>query len=531
MRPTIADLAERFQALETASHRAWWNAAVTGEEEEYARLEEARNRIDALFRDPERFEALVAAREEGSEDPIEARVVELLYLEALPRQTEAGLAERMNRLATEIERSFSTHRPVVGGERRTANDLQEILERSTDEEELRAAWEGLMSVGPLVSERLGELVRLRNEAARGVGFADFRELKLATYEQDPDEIDAFFDRLAEATEAPFERLKGEIDDRLAERYGVEADALAPWHYQNPFFQEAPGVFGADLDAVYGEVDVIDTARAYFDDLGLPVEGILERSSLYEAEGKDPHAFALDVDREGDVRILLNLRNNERWMGTTLHELGHAVYNENVSSELPWVLRRPAHTSTTEAIAMLLGRLSKRPGWMRARGVIASGNSEQVAEAAARELRAQMLIFSRWAQVMVRFERELYRDPGQDLNDLWWSLKEEYQGLSEPERPDDADDYAAKIHVVMAPVYYHNYMLGECFASQLQARLREATGDGGPLLRPDPEAGRWLAEEIFDPGARWHYDELARRSTGSPVRPDAFAEEFLAPVPG
>ncbi len=37
----------------------------------------------------------------------------------------------------------------------------------------------------------------------------------------------------------------------------------------------------------------------------------------------------------------------------------------------------------------------------------------------------------------------------------------------------APDWAAKIHMTGAPVYYHNYLLGELIASQLAAAIRGA----------------------------------------------------------
>ena len=71
---------------------------------------------------------------------------------------------------------------------------------------------------------------------------------------------------------------------------------------------------------------------------------------------------------------------------------------------------------------------------------------------------------------------------------------------------NAPDYASKIHIVSAPVYYHNYMMGELFASQVHhAIAREVLqgrrpGDGdlrrqqggrrvheGEGLRPGPDA--------------------------------------------
>ncbi len=71
--------------------------------------------------------------------------------------------------------------------------------------------------------------------------------------------------------------------------------------------------------------------------------------------------------------------------------------------------------------------------------------------------------------MFRFEKELYRDPNQDLNKLWWDLVEKYQGLKRPEGA-LSPDYASKIHIVSAPCYYHNYMMGELFACQVHEAL-------------------------------------------------------------
>ncbi len=522
----IHDLLTALRPLTVELSRAWWDAAVTGRESDYRRLEELRNRIDRLYRRPDLFEEIRRAREAPSGDRIADRTVDYLYLEALPRQVDEALGERINRLSTGVERDFSTFRPVVAGQRRTFNDLEIALSTERDPAVLEASWEGLKSVGPIVAGRLDELVGLRNDAARAVGYPDYYHMKLGIGEQEPAAIDRLFDRLQALTDSAFAELKEEIDGKLGELRGVDAAGLRPWHYQNGFFQEMPSIYGIDLDAVYRGQDLVDIARRFYAGIGLPVEEILERSSLYEQEGKDQHAFAIDIDREGDVRILLNLRPNERWMGTTLHELGHAVYDEGISQDLPWDLRRPAHTLTTEAIAMLFGRLSRDADWLREMGVVDAAETDELREPAVRQTRGQMLVFARWAMVMRGFEKELYADPGQDLNALWWKLVERFQRVRAPERPLGAADYAAKIHVVSAPVYYHNYMLGECFASQIDAELRRDVLDGRPTYCGEKGVGDWLLERIFRPGAAFHYDELAERATGSAVGPDAFAAQFL-----
>ena len=175
-----------------------------------------------------------------------------------------------------------------------------------------------------------------------------------------------------------------------------------------------------------------------------------------------------------MRILCNLTPGLRWTETLLHELGHAVYDKYLEQDLPWMLRTPAHSSSTEAIAMLFGRLPLNPDWLTLNQGLSEADVNAVLPAARRQERLGQLIFVRWATVMLHFERALYADPTQDLNTLWWDLKERYQFLTRPEGR-DTPDWAAKIHVALWPVYYHNYVLGELTASQLQDTIFENFG--------------------------------------------------------
>jgi peptidyl-dipeptidase A len=122
--------------------------------------------------------------------------------------------------------------------------------------------------------------------------------------------------------------------------------------------------------------------------------------------------------------------------------------------------------------------------------------------------------ARWVPVMAHFERGLYADPDQDLGELWWSTVERFQGIGRPPvvRP---HDWATKIHLTVAPVYYHNYLLGEVLASQLEATLQNETGAGSPAVHPQA-AGRILRERFQAPGAREPWSELVRAVTGKPL---------------
>jgi peptidyl-dipeptidase A len=369
-----------------------------------------------------------------------------------------------------------------------------------------------------------ELVKLRNEAARKLGFPDYHAMMLELNEQSQAEVLRIFDELHALTREPLRAAKAAIDAKLAAGCGVAPADLRPWHYHDPFFQEAPAVYEADLDQVYEGADILKLCRDFYAGIGLPIDDVLARSDLYEKPGKSPHAFCTDIDREGDVRVLANIVPSERWMDTMLHELGHGVYSsKNIPRRLPYVLRMEAHILATEGIAMFFGRLAKDMRWLAGMGVEVKDRARFQA-AGARMLRDQLLIFSAWCQVMFRFEKELYGNPAQDLNRLWWDLVERYQLLRRPEGR-DAPDYASKIHIVSAPAYYHNYLLGEMFASQLRhalARQALGTDPAAALLNGRPEVGEFLRAKVFSPGRSLSWSALTRHATGEDLNARAFA---------
>jgi peptidyl-dipeptidase A len=83
--------------------------------------------------------------------------------------------------------------------------------------------------------------------------------------------------------------------------------------------------------------------------------------------------------------------------------------------------------------------------------------------------------------MNAFERALYSDPDGDLDSIWWELVARYQQLTPPDGR-RAPDWAAKIHVAVAPVYYHTYLYGAIVALQLRDALRASVG--GIVDRPE-----------------------------------------------
>ncbi len=521
----------RVAPVAKQSALAYWEATTTGDTDAFTRSGELELQLRQLHADPAEFERITTwlADPAVNAEPLLQRQLQRIHSAYAPNQIDAALMETMVTLSTQVQESYSTHRGTIDGEAVDANQIYEILLTSTDADQRRKAWEASKQVGPIVAEPLVELVKLRNQAAVQAGYPDFYQMRLQLAEQDPATVQALFADMAARSQEPFEALKADLDAVLAERHGVPAAELMPWHYADPFFQEAPRISDRDLDAFYRGRSVEGVNTAYFEGIGLEVAPIIERSDLYPRDGKQPSAYCIDIDREGDVRVFCNLEDDDYWMSTMLHELGHAVYDVYIDHDLPWVLRGPTHSFATEAVALLFGRLSKDPEWIACATDLEPAEIEPAAADLVDTQRLLQVVFARWSLVMVDFERGLYADPDQDLNTLWWDLVEQHQLLTRPPER-EAADWATKIHIVTAPAYYHNYLMGEMLASQMLAAVARDLYDGEHFTEidtcGDPEVGAWMVERIFAPGASLHWAELVEDATGEPLTPRYFVEEYL-----
>ncbi len=537
----VADSADEFgkirqeyvrqlKPLQKEAKLAAWAASLSGSEADFKRKQEAELALAKLHGDRVVFERLKAIRSGAKlEDSLQARELEIMYRSFLARQGDSSLHKRIVELENEVERTFNTHRGVIGKRSLSENEIRAILRYESSTSSVKDAWMAYVSVGEKVESQLRQLVGLRNQIAAQSGFANYYDMMLFCDELNTDELFELFDQLNALTEDEYRRIKSEVDRQMAARFGVEIDGLRPWHYGDIFFQNAPNARTVDLDSIFVNVDLIKLSEEYYESMGLPCDKILARSDLHERPGKSPHAFCTDIDREGDVRVLCNMRSDLYWADTLFHELGHAVYDQYIDEGLPYLLRKAAHSTTTEGVALMMGAMVKNEDWLRDGLRLSREQAAATARAAHEALRVEKVVFSRWAQVMVRFEQQMYSAPEQDLSKLWWELKRRYQCLTPP---DDTSipGYAAKVHILLWPVYYHGYMLGDLFAAQLHACLVRDVVRGVDVSQESfygrRDVGDFLKKRLFSPGASWPWRELTEKVTGEPLSARYFAEQFL-----
>jgi len=494
-------------------NKALWLLETTGS----ADAADLKGELDAecrhLFSDCVTYENLLKWDKEV-QDPLLKRQLSVLIRAFKQNQIPHDLLEETIREETALSQAYANFRPQVDGKLLSENDIREILKKESNPAVRKKIWEASKEIGLVLAPHILSVVALRNRAAISLGYCDYFQMQLDLQEVDRSWLLETFDALAKRSDAAYSEVIAEIEHDQKQRFG----ASGPWAWSEPFSQEDP-VDAESLDLLVEKIDIAKAGQEFYQKMGIDVQPILKRSDMHERPGKNQHAFCIHIDRLGDVRTLNNLQPSIKWLETVLHELGHAVYEVGFDSDLPWLLREPPHMITTEAMALIAGRQAYR---YDALIHLIGKTNEPLMRQAEVSLRRRQLIFSRWVLVMTHFESELYKDPTQDLNDLWWSLVEKYQKISRPPGREAKADWAAKYHIGLAPVYYFSYLLGEMFASAIEETLFEKTGsrDISSL-----KAGSFLQEKLFSPGNRMHWNDLVQYVTGKKLEAGPWVRQF------
>jgi peptidyl-dipeptidase A len=502
-------------------NKAVWILETTGSSDAADLKADLDTEFRLLFNDSATYQKLLGwEKDKKLTDPLLKRQLNILIRTFKQNMIPKALLEETSQKEAALAMSYATFRPELNGKLVSENEIRDILKRETAVETRLQAWEASKKIGEILAPQILALVELRNKAAKSLGYPDYFQMQLDLQEVDAAWLLKTLDDLAVKSDAAYAKLVEEIEETQAKNFGVQRSSLGPWAWSEPFGQEDP-LDTQEIDELVSGLDISKAGVDFYRGMGIDVGPILARSDMYERQGKNQHAFCINIDRAGDVRTLNNIEDSMKWLETVLHELGHAIYEMGFDPHLPWLLREPPHMIPTEAMALFAGRQAYRYDSLGPL-IGASSTQETLRKKADLSLKRRELIFSRWVLVMTAFESELYSNPTQDLNALWWNLVEKYQKIRAPKNRQGQWDWATKYHIGLAPVYYFSYLLGEMFASSIQETLAKETGS---TTLSSEKAGRFLNEKLFHPGNRMSWSELVTHVTGRPLNGDAWIREF------
>lgn len=478
----------------------------------------------------------------------------------LPAPTDSAKNAELANVTTKLDGMYGTGeycRTNAAGEEecRVLGDLEEVLKVSRDADELLDAWQGWRTISPPMKDLYVREVELANEGARELGFADVSQLWRSNYDMEPDAFSAEMDRLWGQVKPLYEALHCHVRNELNEYYGdsvAPAQGAIPAHLLgNMWAQQWGNIYdlagpeveteGVDVEGLlkangYDEIKMVKTGEAFFSSLGfapLP-DTFWERSQFVKPEDREVvcHASAWDIDNKDDIRIKMCIKINEDDFRTVHHELGHNYY-QRAYKDQPFLYLNSANDGFHEAVGDTIA-LSITPEYLQQIGLLdevpdTSGDigllMRQALDKVAFLPFGLMVDQWRWRVFSGEVGPEGY-------NDLWWQLREDYQGIKSPvDRPSDAFDPGAKYHVP-GNTPYARYFLAHILQFQFHRAMCEISGNQAPIHRcsiyGSKEAGTRL-NDMLEMGMSKPWPVALEVLTGSREMDATAILDYFAPL--
>ncbi len=542
----LALVNEGYQALYRVESEAQWAAATDVSPVNDAAAETAGKARAAFMGNPGVIrEARALLEHRGQLSPLSVRQLErVLLIAAEGPMTNPELANARIKAETQQASTMNSFTFQLRGKAITPNEIDGLLNTSTNLAERRAVWEASKQSGPALKPGLARLQGLRNAVARELGFADYFALQVASYGMTTAEMLKMQQEFMRDLRPLYLQLHTWVKYELAKKYGQPAPQRIPAHWlNNRWSQNWVGIVpAASLDDRFKGRSpewIVKTAEQFFTGIGMdPLpDTFWTRSDLYplkpgETRKKNTHASCWHVDLGRDIRSLMSVEANTQWFETTHHELGHGYYfMAYTRPEVPPLLRIGANPAFHEGMGELISLACGQVPYLKTAGVLPADYQAGEIAFLLNDALANTVPFIFWSSgTMTHWEADLYAsqlDPAQ-WNARWWSYVRDFQGVEPPsERSEEFCDAATKTHINDNPAYYYSYAIATVLKFQFHDFLARNV-----LKQPlqncnyagQREAGAFL-RRLMAKGGTEDWRQVLRETTGEDLSTRAMMEYF------
>ena len=488
-----------------------------------------------------------------------ARKIKLLKLSlVLPAPKDPAERDELTKLAASLEGDYGKGKYCPEGDKGkclSLGDMEEILAKSRDPEELKRIWLGWHQVSPPYRKNYQRFVELSNKGAREMGFKDTGAMWREKYDMDADAFAAEMERLWQQVKPLYDSLYTYTRRKLSEKYGkdvvpengpIPAHLLGnmwaqAWGNIYPLLAPQTGDRGYDLTKILVErktepKQMVHYGESFFTSLGfeqLPPT-FWERSMFVKPVDHEAvcHASAWDVDFEKDVRLKMCIQINEVDFTTIHHELGHNYYQMAYAKQ-PFLYRDSANDGFHEAIGDTMA-LSVTPPYLKQIGLINTIPDQSADIGFLLQRALDKVAFLPFGYLVDQWRWKVFSGEvgPNDYNAAWWALREKYQGVAPPAPRSEADfDAGAKYHVA-ANVPYSRYFLAAILQFQFHRALCREAGFSGPLYQcsiyGNKKAGEKL-DRMLAMGLSRPWPEALKAMTGEDKMDATAIIDYFAPL--
>ena len=503
------ELAVKLESIVIDSKKADWDFYTNSTDENLQKSQEMSDKIYEIFHDEKTYNKFLEI-DKTKLSKHDARQLKDL-IKTFDEEISTGEAKKKLRdKENEIAQKYNSYVPTIDGKEVTRLELSRISDEEKDPVIRKKAYEAEIKGGDLIAEELRELVKMRNEYAKTKGYETYFDYMLKEeYDVDAEFLDKLINEVYTLSSDKIKLLLNKRTKELKEIF--KTDKLESYHY---------GIISdsdpeKEVNEILEKHNVEDVTKQVYSGMGYDMSKMVEDGrltlDLYPRKNKNTHGFCFDIEYGKDSRILANLRNNYTSLSTLCHEMGHSVYDLGVSADLPYFDRSIASMAFTEAVAMMMQDLPKKEN------ILASIVPEELLHRFKETQKEDDAYFVARSLEIIEFERDMYKNPEQDLKKLWQEKRAKY--LDRNVEPDNG--WATIPHYLSHPGYYQNYFRAALMKAQMYNHLRETLGN----ITENEKSAEYIDKNIFSVGASIEEYDLIKQLTGKEFSSEDFARNI------
>ena len=533
----------RYYSMESAF--ALWNATVSGNEKDYQKLMDIdlefnkTNQKDSNFFNPDRFSSItqnVFTNEEDFQllrklkysglitDTLLVRQLNVLYQAFMGPQIEPERYKQLISNEMKLWQVFSVLKIEIDGKKYGVNKIDSIQKHTNDESVRKRIFEAYQQQGRILAPDIIRMVKDRNEFAANFGYPDYYTLSLESKDQTPQKIKLMIDEIEMNTRDQFFEAKQVIDKLLADRFKIPVSELKPWHYNNDRTAYLPERFTAKMDSLFVDIDPIQKTAKFFEGIGLPIKDVIDNSDLEYRPEKSSLTAMINVDFKNDIRLISGIQNTHNGMYRMMHLGGHASHYNSIADDIPYLLKTPIPV-IYEGIARYFENLASDYSWLKSELNLNDDNQKEIVVVCQHMQQVEQLFRCRKLLALSEFEQEIYRNPYQDLDSLWYKLNLKYLGVSYPAEK-NSGIWAANKFAPSLSCSTHNVLLADVFAAQLQHAIESSViKQTNGVYTNNKAVGQYLKDNLYRYGNLLPWEKLIEKATGEPLNSMYFVNQL------
>ncbi|WP_372769173.1 M2 family metallopeptidase [Pseudoalteromonas sp.] len=434
-------------------------------------------------------------------------------------------------------------------------DMTATMATSRDYDELLDIWTGWREVAKPMRPLYEQQVKLTNQGANELGYADTGAMWRSKYDMPADDFAKELDRIWGQVKPLYNSLHCHVRAKLGEKYGedkVPQDKPIPAHLLGNMWAQTwgniydvvapenadPGYDVTELLAKhnYDELKMVRGAEKFFTSMGfapLP-ETFYERSLFTKPQDRDVqcHASAWNLDSKDDLRIKMCIQRTGEEFSVIHHELGHNFYQRAYNTQ-PIYYQESANDGFHEAIGDTIA-LSVTPGYLKEIGLLDEVPDESKDIGLLMKMAMDKIAFIPFGLLVDQWRWKVFSGEvtPENYNQAWWELREKYQGVAAPvARTEEHFDPGAKYHVP-GNTPYTRYFLAHILQFEFHRALCEIAGSKESIHRcsvyNSKEAGERL-DAMLKMGSSRPWQEALASVTGKPEMDATAILDYFAPL--